>query len=429
MSADLPSLRALSPELRLKRILDERDFSEGFDERFLRTHPPLELADQWIENSIGYFSIPLGVIDHLVIDGRKVRVPVATEETSIIAAASSCAKWISAHGTLETETRGLESIGQIQFPEVRDVDGASRKIIARSKNILNSANRCVPGLVARGGGFTRIEVRPFPSMIVLHLYCDTRDAMGANLINQACEAVAIEIADWIGERVGLRILSNLVDTRRSAARIHLEGIDDGLAKGIASASRFAEVDPYRAATHNKGIMNAIDGILVATGNDWRAVEAGAHAFAARSGAYRPLSVWRSPAVGVLSGELDIPLALGTVGGVTRLHPTSAASLRMIGTDSAPGLARIIAAVGLLQNLAALRALASDGIVAGHMRLHLSNLILAADAKSDERTPLLALLQERLRTQRRISSADVQEVLTRLRNSDQTSKREINPRID
>jgi hydroxymethylglutaryl-CoA reductase len=410
--ADELSFRRMDPAERLRHVGIAIDSSTV--DTFLHRHPPLELADQWIENAIGYFSLPIGVIDHLVIDGIPRRVPLATEETSIIAAASACAKWIRSHGEITTERRGSEGIGQIQFPRVESPFRAREILVGRTEEILALANVCVPGLVTRGGGFTRIDIRLVEDMVIVHLYCDTCDAMGANLINQACEAVAPELETWIGSPVGLRILSNLVDTRRASATIRLSAIEDGLAKRIEDASRFAEADPYRAATHNKGIMNGIDGVVIATGNDWRAVEAGAHAFASRSGVYRPLSIWRSASPGVLFGTIDLPMAIGTVGGVTRTHPTAAACLRMIGAESSSDLARIIAGVGLVQNLAALRALASDGIVAGHMRLHLKNLILASEAKEDERMPLLARLEVRLRERRRISSADVREFLTDLR---------------
>lgn len=416
-------LRHLPIRDRTEKILAEADIPRTEAQWLLTEQPPLELADQWIENAIGYFSLPLGIAENFVIDGVVRRIPLAIEETSIIAALSSAAKWVAEKGEITTGTTGSEAIGQIQFARVGNPEIARGILLEKSTELIALANECVPGLVARGGGFRRMEVRLLPrpevpasTMLIVHLYCDPCDAMGANAVNQACELVSGTVAQWIGESAGLRILSNLTDSQRVWSQVSLRGLPDGVAEGIEEASRFAELDPYRAATHNKGIMNGIDGVLIATGNDWRAVEAGAHAYAAITGRYRPLSTWRRTHPGSLVGTIDLPMSVGTVGGVTRSHPAASTCLKILGVSGARELARVIAAVGLVQNLAALRALTSTGIVAGHMRLHLTNLALASDATPDERPKLLRELGERLRDRKRISSGDAHEILESMRKA-------------
>ena len=419
----LTSLRGLTPRARLDVLLEESGIDRREEFHLQNAHPPIELADQWIENAVGYFSLPLGVAEHFVIDGIARRIPIAIEETSIIAALSSAAKWVGQHGSIVTESVGAEAIGQIQFPIVQDGERALTIVREREAELVALANSHIPGLVRRGGGFrsvaARILDRPEPvgsRMLIVHLLCDTRDAMGANAINQACELVSETLSGWLEEPVGMRILSNLTDQRRAKATIELHNVDDSLAARIEEASRFAELDPYRAATHNKGILNGIDGLLIATGNDWRAVEAGAHAYACRSGRYAPLSIWRRTGNGSLRGVLDLPMAVGTVGGVTRNHPAAALALRWIGVTHAPELGRIAAAVGLVQNLAALRALCSVGIVAGHMRLHLGNVVLASTATPVERPQLRVLLEKRFAESRRVSATDAEDLLRTLREN-------------
>jgi hydroxymethylglutaryl-CoA reductase len=287
---------------------------------------------------------------------------------------------------------------------VKDAKLATRGILAAKAEILAKADAAVPGLCARGGGARDLEVRtlgtPADEMIVVHVIVDCRDAMGANLINTIAEAVADRLASLAGGRVGLRILSNLCDKRcvRVRCRVSAEMLAtddmDGQAviDGIVNASRFAELDPYRAATHNKGIMNGVDAVVIATGNDWRAVEAGAHAFAARSGQYSPLSIWRRDG-DALAGFLEMPLALGTVGGTLRVHPSARLSLQIAGVESASDLAAVAAAVGLASNLAAVRALATDGIQRGHMALHARSVALAAGAEGGEVEGVAAIIVE------------------------------------
>ena len=392
----------LTSEERLRRVQavcglsdDEADILSG--KRVL----PLEIAEHLIENVVGVFPIPLGVATHFTIDGRDVLIPMAVEETSIIAAASATAKWVRATGEIRTEALGNLVIGQIQLPDVRDVPRARRVIGA----LVALGNKFLPGLVRRGGGLRDVVVRELSrstgdgTMLVLHVLCDPCDAMGANLINQVCEALKPPIEELTGERVGLCILSNLVDTKRVVAEVVVRGIDPVVGQGIEEAAIFARSDPYRATTHNKGVLNGIDPILVATGNDWRAVEAGIHAYASRSGRYEPITDWHLADDG-LHGRIEVPLAVGIVGGVTGVHPTARVALKILGVQRSEELARICAAVGLVQNLGALKALATVGIVQGHMQLHAANLAIAAGAESHEIAGVRDRLAVALKARRR-----------------------------
>jgi hydroxymethylglutaryl-CoA reductase len=344
------------------------------------------LLDRFIENAVGGFTMPLGIAVNFLVDGRDLLVPMAIEESSVVAAASNMARLVRPSGGFTTEALEDLVIGQVQVVDVADLDAAVAALHDRADEIVDRANRADPGLSAFGGGCRGVDIRPFTAArtggnpaVVVHLLVDCVDAMGANTVDTMCEAVAPDIATWAGGRIGLRILSNLADRRRFRARCAIPVADlsmhgfDGLevAGRIAAASDFAGWDPYRAATHNKGIMNGVDAVVIATGNDWRAVEAGAHAWAARSGRYGPLSRW-SLAGDTLSGELEMPIQVGTVGGVTRLHPVATFALRLLGVKDGRELARVMAAVGLAQNLGALRALATEGIQKGHMRLHARN---------------------------------------------------------
>ena len=407
------------------------------DARFLEAGglQDLALAEKFIENVIGYFQLPLGVAANFRIDGRDFAIPMAVEETSIIAAASKTAKWVRDHGEITTETLGTQIIGQIQVARVRDFDRFARLIEENKKSFIDRSNLEVAlGLVARGGGVQDIQVRkvprsdsvdssaqvPGPSigqggfMAVVHVLADPCDAMGANIMNQVCEYLKGPIESLTGESVTMCILSNLVDTKLTKARVRMSGLEPELVDRIAEASLFAKQDPYRAATNNKGVLNGIDPILIATGNDWRAVEAGVHAFAARSGQYRSITSWRAEGAGDLVGELTAPIVVGTVGGVTKLHPTAQMGLRMLGVASASELARVCAAVGLVQNLGALRALTTDGIIEGHMKLHIKNLALGAGALEREAPLVQKRLEEILLRRKRISMRNAVEVLQELR---------------
>jgi hydroxymethylglutaryl-CoA reductase len=341
----------------------------------------MNLAEHCIENALGYFQIPYGVATHFNIDGRDYVIPIAVEETSVIAALSKTAKWIRQHGKITTSQKGHCIIGQIQLPLVHNVDACLEILKKHSAHWIREANlKVVPGMVERGGGVMEMRFRCIDraqgqKMLIIHVYMDPCDAMGANLINQVLEFLKAPIQEATGEKAHLCILSNLNDEKLTSAKVVLHGISEQEGKAIEEASIFAELDPYRAATHNKGIMNGIDGLLIATGNDWRAVEAGMHAFAAMSGQYRALSQWRYHD-GTLTGEITGPIVVGTVGGVTALHPMAKMSLKMMNISSANHLARVAAAVGLVQNLGAIRALASEGITQGHMRLHIDNILLS-----------------------------------------------------
>lgn len=363
-----------------------------------------DTADKFVENVIGTYGLPYGVTLNVRVNGLDHVVPMVVEEPSVVAAASNAAKMVRAGGGFEVEVDPPLMISQIQLTQVKDRDAAMAAVLGAKAEILALADKAVPGLVARGGGARDLEVRalgePSDEMIVVHVVVDCRDAMGANLINTVAESVADRLASLARATVGLRILSNLCDKRcvRVRCRVAAEKLAtdamDGQAviDGIVNASRFAELDPYRAATHNKGIMNGIDAVVIASGNDWRAVEAGAHAFAARSGQYSPLSIWRRDG-DTLVGTLELPLALGTVGGTLRVHPSARLSLDIMGVTEAADLAAVAACVGLASNLAAVRALATDGIQRGHMALHARSVALAAGANGAEVERVAAIIVE------------------------------------
>lgn len=379
----------------------------------------VSLAEKFIENVIGYFQIPLGVATNFNIDGRDVVIPLAVEETSIVAAASKTAKWVRENGEIKTETLGDLIIGQIQLAHVKNFDAFKATILEAKSDLINSANAHVAhGLVARGGGIEEIEVRSVDRgdgtvMAVVHVLADPCDAMGANIINQVCEFLKAPIEKLTRETVTMCILSNLCDTKLTRATVTIDEIEESLAKRIVEASLFSQVDPYRAATNNKGVMNGIDPILIATGNDWRAVEAGVHAYASRDGRYRSITKWTYEG-GRLIGVLEAPIVVGTVGGVTKLHPTAQMSLNMLGVKSAPELSRICAAVGLVQNLGALKALTTVGIIEGHMKLHIRNLTLGAGASEREIPLVQKRLEEILMMTKRISLQNAVEVLREIR---------------
>ena len=357
---------------------------------------PLDVADGMIENVVGVYALPFSVAVNFVVDGVETLIPMAIEEPSVVAASSNAARMARPRGFTTTLTAPV-MIGQIQVTNIADVDAGAAALRTHADEIMAEARRRVPRLAERGGGPVAFDVRtlaqsgPDGGVLVAHLHVDCRDAMGANLVNTLCEALADRVAAIARGRAGLRILSNLTDGRTVTVRCSIH--DDQLAsddaagpevrRAIAAASRFAELDPYRAATHNKGIMNGVDAVLVATGQDWRAVEAGAHAFASLSGKYGPLAVWRERASDDgLDGELVMPLAVGTVGGALHVHPGARLALELAGAHTADRLAALCGAAGLATNLAALRALATEGIQRGHMALHARGLARAAGATGD-----------------------------------------------
>lgn len=384
------------------------------------------LGEKFIENVIGYFQLPLGVATNFRIDGQDFVIPMAVEETSIVAAVCKTAKWIRDVGSITTEVVGSEIIGQIQCAKIKDFNQFEKDLLAQKKYLIEISNREVAfGLVRRGGGVHDIQVRRVPrgdgsDMAVVHVLMDPCDAMGANIMNQVCEYLKEPIEQFTSEKVTMCILSNLVDSKITRATVHITDIDPELAEKIEEASLFAQQDPYRAATNNKGVLNGIDPVLIATGNDWRAVEAGIHAYAARDGQYRSITRWFRDGKGGLKGVFEAPLIVGTVGGVTTLHPTAMMCMKMLGTASANELSRVIAAVGLVQNLGALKALTTVGIIEGHMKLHTKNLALGAGAEEKEIPMVQKKLEEILAVRKRISLSNAIEVLKELRSSQRTS---------
>jgi hydroxymethylglutaryl-CoA reductase len=356
-----------------------------------------EAADHMIENVVGMYSLPLGIGLNFMVNGRDVLVPFVVEEPSIVAGASFMAKLARAGGGYTATTTEPEMIGQIQLINVVNMNEARMKLYEHKAELLAVADAIDPVLKKFGGGARDLEVRmiedsPIGPFIVIHLIYDVRDAMGANAVNTACEKLAPQIENITGGKVHLRILSNLADRRIARARctipvnqltVGFESFSgETVRDGIIAAWAFAATDPYRAATHNKGIMNGVDSVVVATGNDWRAIEAGAHAYAARSGRYTSLSTWGKDADGNLVGTLEMPMAVGIVGGATKVHPAAQAAVKLMGVKTASELAEIIVSVGLAQNMAALRALATEGIQRGHMSLHARQVALAAGATGD-----------------------------------------------
>jgi hydroxymethylglutaryl-CoA reductase len=353
-------------------------------------------ASHMIENGIGIYGLPLGIATNFLINGKDYLIPMVIEEPSVLAAVSSAARLIRAGGGFTTSSDEPVMIGQIQVLDLANLESATQNILAEKANLLAEVNRIGGSIVRHGGGARDLEVRPIPQtsagpMLIIHLLYDTRDAMGANAINTAVEHLAPQIEAITGGRVNLRILSNLTDQRKARAEgmIPAELLKTEELSGaqvidqIVEAGVFAEVDPYRATTHNKGIMNGIDAVVIATGNDWRAIEAGAHAYAARNGHYSSLTRWWKDDRSNLRGSIELPLAVGIVGGATRVHPTAGVALKILGIQSARELAEVIAAVGLAQNLAAIRALATVGIQQGHMRMHARQLAIAAGANEKQ----------------------------------------------
>src|SRR5271157_4596685 len=363
-----------------------------------------EAADHMIENTIGTFVLPLGIGLNFMVNGRDVLVPMAIEEPSVVAGASFMAKLArSGGGFIATTTEPL-MIGQMQVINITNLEEAKFKLYEHKAELLAEADSIDPVLKKFGGGARDLEVRiiddsPIGGFLVVHLIYDVRDAMGANAVNTACERLAPKVESITGGKVHLRILSNLADRRLARVRcvipfkeLSFEGYSgDQVRDGIIAAYAFAASDPYRAATHNKGIMNGVDAVVIATGNDWRAIEAGAHAYAARSGKYTSLSTWNKDKDGNLVGTLEMPMAVGIIGGATKVHPAAQAAVKLMGVKTAGELVEIIAAVGLAQNMAALRALATEGIQRGHMSLHARQVAIAAGAMGDQIDRLAAQL--------------------------------------
>ena len=380
------------------------------------------IPDKMVENAIGSFQLPLGIATNFLINGKDYLVPMAIEEPSVVAAASNAAKMARDAGGFHTSSTAPIMIGQVQLTSIRDPSRVTHLLLEHKSEIIDLANKQDPMLVKLGGGAKDLEVRVIHTLkghnVVVHLHVDVRDAMGANAVNTMAEAVAPIIESISGGKVGLRILSNLASHRLARARalwpkdaIGGESVVDG----VIEAYLFAEADPYRCATHNKGVMNGIDSVVIATGNDWRAIEAGAHSFAARSGMYKPLTTFEKTPEGDLAGTIELPMAVGLVGGATKVHPTAKACVRLLGVKTAQELGEVAAAVGLAQNFAALRALATVGIQKGHMALHARNIVASVDCPPelvDEVTRII-IAEKKIRMDR---AQEVIEELKRKRDS-------------
>lgn len=404
VNSRLENMRNLSPAERLAKVADAAFLSDVDTNVFSHAGLPLTLANGMIENVIGTFELPIGIATNFTVNGRDYLVPMAVEEPSVVAAASYMARIARKCGGFQTSSTGPIMRAQVQVLEIRDPNGARARVLREREAIMAAANARDKVLTSLGGGCRDIEVHVFEDtpvgpMIAVHLLVDVRDAMGANTVNTMAETVAPLIETITGGTVRLRILSNYADLRLARAMVSLapEAMatdaysGERIARGIVEACAFAVIDPYRAATHNKGIMNGIDPIVVATGNDWRAIEAGAHAWAARSGRYTSLTRWETDAKGNLVGTLEMPMALGLVGGATKTHPAARTALKILGVETAQELAEVAVAVGLAQNMAALRALATEGIQKGHMALHARNIAIVAGAAGEEIETVAAAL--------------------------------------
>jgi hydroxymethylglutaryl-CoA reductase len=376
-------------------------------------------ADATLENVVGVLRMPVGIGTNLVVNGRDVLVPMVIEEPSVVAALSHGALLVRDSGGVQASSDPPEMIGQIQVYDLDNPEAARARVQAAHDALVALANDGFPNMVARGGGARSIQVRTLATtmgtMLIVDLVMDVRDAMGANVFNSAAELLAPEVARLTGGRIGVRVLSNLADRRlaRASCRVPLASLARGdvageqTVQGILAAQAFAEADPYRAATHNKGIMNGIDAVALATGNDWRAVEAGAHAYAARGGQYKPLTAWTRDKSGDLLGSIELPMAVGTQGASVRAHPIAGIALKIMRMTTAVELAQIMAAVGLVQNLAALRALAVEGIQLGHMRLHARQIAVAAGAQGAQ----VDSVAQRMIEERAIGLTRARELLT------------------
>ena len=417
----LPGFYKKSLEERVRILAQWAELNEA-DLHALRESLSLAQADKMIENVVGRHALPLGLGLNFIINGREVIVPMSVEEPSVVAAVSNAARIARAGGGFLTGSTDPIMVGQIQVLDVPDPRKARDALLRARADLLRRVDEIHPSLVRRGGGARDLRVRYLPDtpagpMLVVHLHLDVRDAMGANLVNTAVEGIAPEVERLTGGRVNLRILSNYTTERRAWAvvRIPVDAFSEKgargeeVARGIVEANAFAWADAYRAATHNKGIMNGIDAVAIATGNDWRAIEAGAHAWAARDGRYRALTDWYLTG-DTLVGKLELPLAVGIVGGATRVHPTARVALKILGVHRAQELAEIMVAVGLAQNLAALRALASEGIQRGHMRMHARQVAIAAGARGEE----IDIVAARLAAEGNVRESRAREVLGEIR---------------
>jgi hydroxymethylglutaryl-CoA reductase len=423
MKSLLPGFHKLDLDKRIRMVKDFAELTEDECNLLQKAESfPIDLASRMIENVVGVIAIPLGIAVNFLINKRDYLIPMAIEEPSVVAAASNAAKMAREGGGFYTSSTSPIMIGQIQAVNIRDPYAAKMHVIESKEEILKKANEQDPVLVSAGGGARDVEAKVIDTtqgpMLITELQVDCRDAMGANAVNTMAEAVAPIIERVTDGRVYLRIISNLAVKRLVRARCLVPKAAVGgeeVLNGIVNASAFAEADPYRAATHNKGIMNGIIGVILATCNDHRAIEAGAHAYAVKNGHYTTLSTWEKNANGDLVGSIELPMAVGLIGGAVKTHPIAKIAVKILGVKTANEFGEVLAAVGLAQNLGALRALASEGIQRGHMRLHARNIAVMAGATGE----LIDIVAAKMVEERKIRMDRAKELVEQHKHSGKT----------
>jgi hydroxymethylglutaryl-CoA reductase len=416
-TSEIPGFRKLSPEEKLSKVREFAGLSEEEAGILSRTGSlDMKLADMMIENVVGTHELPFGIATNFRINRKEYLIPMVIEEPSVVAAASNAAKMARPGGGFQTSSDEPMMIGQVQLVNVPDAERAKHAILGRKQEMIERCNDIDPVLIKYGGGVREVEVRtldtPRGSMVVVHLIVNVSDAMGANVINTMAERIAPILEEESGGKVRLRIVSNLATRRLARARAvwRKEVVGGDVIEGVLDAYHFAAADPYRCSTHNKGIMNGVDAVTIATGNDFRAVEAGAHAFAALNGGYRPLTKYEKDKDGNLVGTIEIPVAVGLVGGATKTHPVARVGVKILGVKSARELGEVLAAVGLAQNFAALRALSTEGIQKGHMKLHAKNIAIMAGAEGEH----IEAVANKMVEERNIKVDRAKEILEGLR---------------
>ncbi len=418
MHSSIAGFYEMSLEERLK-ILKEFAGLDDSDLALLKKDGALdnEIAQIMIENVIGTAHLPVGIATYFMINGKDYMIPMAIEEPSVVAAASHAAKLSRLSGGFHAQSTDPVMIGQVQIKNVPDMDAAIKNIAENVENIKSIANKQDSTLVKRGGGLVSVECRKLATergpMLIIHLNIDVRDAMGANAVNTMCECAAPYLEELTGGTAPMKIISNLATKRIVTAETvwKKEDLGGDVVEGILDAYAFARADPYRAATNNKGIMNGIDAVLIATGNDFRAVESGAHSYASISGKYQPLAHYSKNERGDLVGRIEMPMAVGIVGGCTKTNPIARVSLKILGCQTANELGEIVACVGLANNFAAIRAIVKEGIQRGHMKLHAKNIAVIAGAAGDE----VHLIADRMINEKLVSVSRAEELLKEVRN--------------
>ncbi len=419
MRSDISGYHKLSPGERLEKLKEIAGLTEE-EAEMLKKAGRLEMpvADRMIENVVGTTEIPFGIATNFLINGKDYLIPMCIEEPSVVAAASYAAKLARASGGFRTSSDEPVMIGQIQLVNAENPEEGVKKILEKKEEIKAICNEKDPMLIKFGGGFRDLDARvldtPRGKMIVVYLYVDVRDAMGANAVNTMAEAVAPFVQEIAGGKIRLRIISNLATRRlaRAEAVWKKDVIGEDAVEGILDAYAFAEADQYRCATHNKGIMNGIDAVVIATSNDFRAVEAGAHSYAARNGRYQSLTKYSKDNEGNLVGRIELPIAVGTIGGATKTHPIARVALKILGVKTAKELSEVIAAVGLAQNFAALRALSTEGIQAGHMKLHARNIAVIGGAEGE----MIERVAEKMIEEGNINAERARQILEEMNKS-------------